>query len=122
MQKCIYKLITDITVPFINTVVLIMLYMESPGLLWLYVNLQWIQMYVLMTNPLSSMHKDWCDLSFLLQVDGTLSKELLKYKLPYRLTNITLMGPRMRQISPTALQVCNLCNFLVLFVFRFVAF
>ncbi|XP_045123906.1 chaoptin-like [Portunus trituberculatus] len=39
-----------------------------------------------------------------LEVDGTLGKELLKYKLPYRLTNITLMGPRMRQINPTALQ------------------
>ncbi|KAK7076213.1 hypothetical protein SK128_023565 [Halocaridina rubra] len=39
-----------------------------------------------------------------LEVDGTLSKELSNYDLPYRLSNITLMGPRMRQISSHALQ------------------
>lgn len=40
----------------------------------------------------------------ILEVDGTLNSELMNYELPYRLTNITLMGPRMRKISPTALQ------------------
>ncbi|XP_068248424.1 chaoptin-like [Palaemon carinicauda] len=39
-----------------------------------------------------------------LEVDGTLNKELMNYDLPYRLSNITLMGPRMRKISPNALQ------------------
>ncbi|CAL4125556.1 unnamed protein product, partial [Meganyctiphanes norvegica] len=39
-----------------------------------------------------------------LEVDGTLGNELQYWSLPYRLTNITLMGPRMTKIEPNALQ------------------